>query len=369
MKPTQFRKRAEDIIDGKDDYSVLSKVLLAVSKIYALTMNCRAGLYKHEIFRKKRLPCRVIAFGNLTMGGTGKTPMAIYTAKLLREKGLKVAVISRGYMGKFESSGRVGIVSDGTQLLMGPDEAGDEPFLMATKLEKIPVLVGKNRYAAGMLAWKTFSPEVIILDDAFQHLGLHRDLNILLLDAAKPFGNYSVFPRGNLREPVRHAKRADAIILTRYFRQNDTGFIFSKKTNIIFQKKPVFKTFHQSIGFTTLNKSRQWCKYPLGAVISKRCVAFCGIAQHQDFQNLIREIGCQVTHFLTFPDHHQYSQPDIKQILETAAISEADILLTTEKDLVKLSETSFIPYKLFAICIDIFFWNNRKAYENLILSV
>lgn len=369
MKPAQFERRVKNVIDGKENDSGLTEVLSAASKIYGLAMNWRAGLYKKGILQKRRLPCKVIAFGNLTLGGTGKTPMTIFAAKLLQQMGLKTAVVSRGYKGKTESSGTIGIVSDGKQLFMKPDQAGDEPFLIATKLEGVPVLVGKNRYLAGMHAWKKFYPEIIILDDAFQHLALHRNLNILLLDAAKPFGNHSIFPRGSLREPVKQAQRADAVILTRCPGQNCIPPLFSDKIRKMLQEKPLFKTFNRPIGFTTLNKNGQWEVHPLEKFTSKKCVAFCGIVQNQDFKKLFFELGCRITAFLSFADHHKYNRFDIEKILKTAKNSDADILVTTEKDLVKLSDVCFNPYKIYALGIDIFFQNNRNAFDNLILSV
>ncbi len=354
---------------GKEEKSGLTKVLSIISNIYGMAMNLRANLYINGIFRKKKLPCKVIAFGNLTLGGTGKTPMAIFAAKLLQQEGLKVSVVSRGYGGKIESSGTVGVVSDGKRLALGPDQAGDEPFLMATKLEGIPVLVGKDRYAAGMCAWKKYSPEVIILDDAFQHLALHRDLNILLLDAVKPFGNHAIFPRGILREPVKQAQRADAIILTRFPKQNCVTPTLSNNINKLLKKKPIFKTFHRPEGFTGLNQNGQWHLYPLQEIASKKCMAFCGIVQSRDFEKLLCEIGCRITAFLSFPDHHEYNRFDIKKILKTTKKTNADILVTTEKDLVKLSGECFAPYKIYALSIGIFFRNNRKTFENLIMSI
>jgi len=209
----RLKNRIEAVIFGKDNDSNLAKFLAKVSKIYALAMAMRLRLYKGNLFETHRLPCKVISIGNITLGGTGKTPMTLYVAELIKKMGLNPAIICRGYKGEYEHS--VEMVTDGVKNFMGPDQAGDEPYLMATKLSGVPVFVGKNRYVSGMKAWESFHPDVIILDDAFQHIQLFRDLNLLLLDAAKPFGNGHIFPRGILRESLEQVDRADALVITR----------------------------------------------------------------------------------------------------------------------------------------------------------
>ena len=175
-------------------------------------------LYRGAIFLRNRhydrpaavrsVSVPVVSVGNITVGGTGKTPMTIYVAQKLQQSGVRVAVISRGYKGRAESGG--GVVSDGRNLLMDSEQAGDEPYLMAGRLKNIPVIVGKNRFAAGMLAINKFQSEVIVLDDAFQHLKLSRDIDLILLDYTRPFGNTHLLPRGILREPVTALRRATA---------------------------------------------------------------------------------------------------------------------------------------------------------------
>ena len=368
MKPAQLRKRVEKVIAGNEKDTGLAKFLTAVSKIYGPVMDCRAKLYNQGALRKKSIPCKVISIGNLTLGGSGKTPMAIYAAKLLKQKGLKAAVVSRGYGGNIESSNAIGIVSDGKQMFLGPDQAGDESFLMATKLGGIPVLVGKNRYAAGMLACKKFDPDIVILDDAYQHLAIHRDLNILLLDAGKPFGNLHIFPRGNLREPVKQVQRADAIILTRSLKQDCAAPKFPEEIHKLVRDLPIFRACHCPEGFTRLAKNGQWQTYSSTKLASKKCLAFSGIVRNTDFKKMLSKLELRISAFLTFPDHHKYTRYDIAQILKTAEKSGAEILVTTEKDLVKLSGSDFSPYKIYALCIKVLIWNNRKHFEDFILS-
>ena len=191
----------------------LNLLLTLLSKAYGAGVRLRRDGYALGFLKSRKLPCTVISIGNLTTGGTGKTPMAIYVAERVRRLGYRVAVISRGYKGASEKSG--GIVSDGNTILMDPNTAGDEPFLLAASLKGIPVLVGHDRYQSGMHAINRFQTEVVILDDAFQHLALFRDLNLLLLDSSIPFGNGHLLPRGTLREPASTLRFSDALIMTR----------------------------------------------------------------------------------------------------------------------------------------------------------
>jgi tetraacyldisaccharide 4'-kinase len=188
-------------------------VLRLVSVFYASGQRMRAWLYRQKIFQTRRLNCRVISIGNLTLGGTGKTPTVMMVADTLRCKGFKPAILSRGYGGQSRES--VNVVNDGRQTLLSPEVVGDEPVMMAQRLKDIPVLTGRIRYETGKYAIEHFGADVLILDDGYQHLPLHRDLNILLCDATRPFGNGIVFPAGELREPLSAMGRADVVCLTR----------------------------------------------------------------------------------------------------------------------------------------------------------
>ncbi len=175
-----LRRKIESVINSGGDIpaSPLVSLLSAASALYGAAQKIRATGYRNNLLRSQKLPCTVISVGNITAGGTGKTPMTVYLAAQLQKAGIRAAVISRGYKGGAESSG--GIVSDGSNLLMNAEQAGDEPFLMASRMRGIPVVVGKNRYEAGLVTVAKFQPDVIVLDDAFQHVGLKRDIDIVL---------------------------------------------------------------------------------------------------------------------------------------------------------------------------------------------
>ncbi len=211
----RFKQKIESIMNSKGDPPLppLALLLHCMSIFYGAAQRLRATSYQHRVIPSRELPCKVISIGNITVGGTGKTPMTIYVATEIKRAGFNVVIVSRGYKGRAEKHG--GIVSDGRRIYMDADQAGDEPYMIACRLNDIPVVVGKDRFAAGMLAIDKFQPDVIVLDDAFQHLKLKRDLDLVLLDHRRPFGNTHLLPRGVLREPVSSLARGAACILTR----------------------------------------------------------------------------------------------------------------------------------------------------------
>jgi len=354
--------------------SVLMKpFLFAISIVYGGLVKLREALYKKGFLQSKRLPCPVVSIGNITVGGTGKTPMTLYVAELIRRFGYKVAIVSRGYKGKAEKTG--GIVHDGRIICMEPDQAGDEPFMMAKRLRSVPVIVGKDRFRAGMLAVKEFNPDVVLLDDGFQHLRLYRDIDLVLLDFSSPFGNGNLLPRGILREPASSLSRADALILTRS--DSAPGSI---KANLVdrlmylSQKRSVYITFHAPYIFKVvkaagdiehidLSKSRDWNS----EIIKGRNVfAFSGIARNEDFIHTVESFGCNVSGFAGFSDHHKYSDEDINKILRSAKNAGAEIVCTTEKDYARMGHSKSWPIDLVIIGIEIAFGDDEAAFNSYI---
>jgi tetraacyldisaccharide 4'-kinase len=356
MKLDPIKNKIEVVISGKDNNSNLAKVLFIFSKIYAQIMRLRLNLYNSNLIKTLRLPCKVISIGNITLGGAGKTPMTLYVADILKNMRFNVAVVCRGYKGEYEHSGEM--VTDGASIFIGPEKAGDEPYLIATKLSGIPVFVGKKRYAAGMRAWELFHPDVIILDDAFQHIGLFRDLDLLLMDAAKPVGNGHVFPRGVLRESLDKVERTDAIVITRAEPDRLEHPFF--KENKIISEKPVFRCRHVPDAVSVLNSKGIWEKCSSDNIKYEKCLAFAGIAKNKDFLCTLKNLGCRIADFINFPDHHKFSVHDIETILKTAQRSHAKFLVTTEKDRVKLPKKIFLTMKIYSLGIRISFGENDK---------
>ncbi|MEA3487188.1 MAG: tetraacyldisaccharide 4'-kinase [Thermodesulfobacteriota bacterium] len=316
----------------RDDRRLLRfSPLLLASFMYRGAVNLRNHFYDAGIFHARRMKCRVISVGNIIVGGTGKTPVVIMLASMLNEHGYRPAILSRGYGGKRE--GRAGVVSDGHDILMGTDEAGDEPVLIADSLKDVPVIIGKERSLAGKLAVERFGTDVLILDDAFQHRRLSRDIDIVLLDSEKPFGNGFMLPRGGLREPGKSLQRADAIIFT-----STEGSADPAANNMPAVEIPQVPTFRGYRKARKLVGGEAKDILPLEYLKGKRICAFSGIAKPDSFRKILEPLCGEITVFIPFPDHHVYTENDIEHILNACSQSRAEIILTTEKDGIKLVE-------------------------------
>lgn len=298
------------------------KLLLApFALLYGTALRIRALLYRTGILVTRRLPCPVISIGNLTVGGTGKTPVTILLARELQHRGCRVAVLSRGYGGSLE--GQVAVVSDGASLLLGPEQAGDEPCLLARSVPGLIVVIGSDRYQAGLMALERFRPDLLLLDDGFQHIQLHRDLNILLLDATRPFGNGWTLPLGMLREPRTALERADLALFTRCHGTETLPAL----------ALPASRSYHRLAGFQLVATGGT---VPLEQLQQGRITAFAGIAEPSAFFESLRQIGITPVATLGLPDHEPYHAAGLQQLEALVASTEPDWLITTEKDGIKL---------------------------------
>ncbi len=351
MSTELLKKKFEDVVFGKDDRSSFAKTLSLVSKGYGLAMDLRAKMYGTGILETKSLPCKVVAVGNLTLGGTGKTPMVVCVAKLAQSMGLRPAVVCRGYGGSCEHG--LGIASDGRRILMGPAQCGDEPRLIAASLPGVPVVVGKDRFASGLRAVQVFDPDLVVLDDAYQHLRLKREVNLLLMDSRSPLGNGKVFPCGILREPVRQAGRADAVIATRSDPSGSESDFFKQNPHV--ERVPLFRCRHAPGRVSRLNADGFWEPCEPERIAGEKCLAFSGIANNEDFKRLLREIGCEPRCFLSFDDHHRYCEKDVRAIREAAIKCGANKLVATEKDGVKLAGFRFSGLEMYTAGVRIAF--------------
>lgn len=363
-----FRKRVEGVIFSRSShpFNSLATLLHGVSWIYKCLIIARNSLYDRQVVPSQRLPCAVVSVGNLAVGGTGKTPMAVYLAKQIQALGYRPAILSRGYKGRCEKKGAV--VSDGRSILCDARQAGDEPYLMANLLPTVPVVVGSDRTRAGRIALDRFSPDVLVLDDAFQHRRMHRDLDILLLDGRAPFGNSFVLPRGPLREPVRSLERCHAVVLTRCPGQPTD--VYRKVAGKV-RPRPVFRTHHQPLvrGILPEGHTPDRCRLihdldgsspPLG---SCRGYAFCGIARNQAFFDTVRQMCGEVTGHMGFEDHHPYLPADMQRITAAARAGNSECLVTTDKDFVRLPQTMRLPMPLLVLGIRIAFDDDGNAFN------
>lgn len=298
--------------------------LRVVAPLYSLSLSIRSLAYQSGLFRVKRLPLPVVSVGNITLGGTGKTPTVLLIARYLMGQGKKVAVLTRGYGGSLE--GKTRIVSDGKSLLLTPAEAGDEPCLLASSLPGLMVVMGSDRYNAGCLALQEMSPDCFVLDDGFQHQRIARDLNILLLDCRAPFGNGRTLPAGFLREPRSAVKRADLIILTR-----SAGGVLPPELQS--PAVPVCRSSHRLAGYMPLSGGDL---HPLQELAGQRVLAFSGIADPAAFFDGIEGAGVRLVSTLAFPDHTHYGTKELEALGSLKQQFKADCLVTTAKDAVKL---------------------------------
>lgn len=303
--------------------------------LYTLPLACISFLYgagvrarNYAIKNKgKRLPGFVLSIGNITAGGTGKTPAAIMFAGWAKSQGYNVAILSRGYGGKYQKDAAV--VTDGKNIFLPPEMSGDEPWLMASELKGIPVVVSRTRYLAGLKAKNDFNSSFFILDDGFQHIRLRRDVDIVLADAKKPFGNGHLLPWGPLREPLSGLKRADAILYTR------TGGLHPEKIKKSFFNKPLFTGDHapDKIIIPAVGK-----EFNLSHLNRKRVIAFSGIAKPDSFKKSLLNLGADVVSFKAFGDHYPFSKKDIEKLVDELKFINGELLITTEKDWVRIRE-------------------------------
>ena len=348
---------------GKPKWLGLSSLILLLapfSLLYGLIVMLRNRLFDRGFVTSERLPGRVISVGNLTVGGTGKTPMVIYLAEMLRANGYRPVVLSRGYGGT--SKHPVNVVSKGDEPLMGHHEAGDEPVLIANTLRGVPVLTGPRRALTGDWALKNLDVDALILDDGFQHRRLFRDINIVLLNAVSPFGNGWLLPGGPMREPLRALKRADIIIATGTYDDVAAGRPIALPDEI---QAPMFRCYYQP---RDLLQGTRGEFFPPELVKGKKICAFAGIGNPMAFLKTLLALGADVVVFMPFADHHRYKMKDVSLIAERARQYQAEMIVTTEKDQIKIAAFDFMLRGAYALRIGMEFLSAREDFEKLILE-
>jgi len=305
------------------------------SPIYTLLMRTRERCYRSGLFRSARLPVPVLSVGNLTLGGTGKTPVVQHLARMLRERGYRPAVISRGYGGATREP--VNVVSDGREIFLDAVQVGDEPRMLAENLPGVPVLTGVVRKLPARHAVEELGADVLILDDGFQHLGVARDLDLVLFNGDTLAGNSRVFPGGDLREPVAALHRCHGFVLTGIDSGNrERAERFADLLRGRFGGRPVFFTGYRVGGLVLETGEGNRSRLPVEALAGRTCLAFCGIAQPERFGRTVERLPVDVLAFQELADHHHYRQADVERLVTRARELGADCLLTTEKDLAKL---------------------------------
>jgi tetraacyldisaccharide 4'-kinase len=337
--------------------SVVTLALTPFGSLYGAAMKTRRALYGSGRLRVHKLGVPVISVGNLTLGGTGKTPLVEWIARELAQTGMRVCILTRGY-GRQNAAART-IVSNGNDILANADEAGDEPLLLAEKLKgQAAVISDADRVAAAAWALKNFQSEVFVLDDGFQHLRVARNLNILTIDATNPWGNGKLLPAGILRESRAELARADCIVITRADDLNSTEALRHE----IMAKVKQIPVFSSRMKLCGLRAVQTQSSVDAEEIKASRVVAFCGLGNPASFFSLLRRSGYQLAHTQAFRDHYRYLQTDVEHLEQEARSHGAQVLLTTAKDEVKLRSLKFgLPCYTADIAIEIEDENNFRT--------
>ena len=303
--------------------------LSAVMVGYRGLLEVRERLYGWGVLRSRRLPCPVVSIGNLTLGGSGKTPAALLAVKTLQELGVLPGMVSRGYGRR---SRGIQVVADGRGLRTDPQGAGDEPFLLACRLPGVPVVVGENRYEAGRYCLENFGVGALVLDDAFQHRTLEKDLEVVLVAGQSPWGNGHLFPRGPLREPVSALGRAHLVVVVGGDAEGRARV--EEAVGRHNPKAPVVAADYQPLECWQV---RDTTPRAPDALKGRRLLGFAGIARPGSFGRTVERLGVSLAGLVEFPDHHWYEPEDLAGLARQVGSAGAEGLVTTEKDYVRLS--------------------------------
>lgn len=370
-----------NVIEGHEPGNRAAALRLALgqlSHVFRLIVQMRLRLYRWGILRPHTLGCQVLSVGNLTVGGTGKTPIVEVFARSLQAQGRKVAILSRGYKRKRAPLWkRLGdrlmfikrrtaplVVSDGNRLLLNSEISGDEPYMLASNLPKVAVLVAKDRVHAGQYAIKKLGCDTLILDDGFQYLRLRHRLDIVLVDRTNPFGNRRVLPRGLLREPARNIRRA--------------GFIFITKSNGdgARELKDELRALNPDAEISECRHCARYVqnvytggRHELNLLKGLRIAAISAIAVPQGFEEVLKEQGAEVLKHRTYADHHRYSQQEIIDFINEAIRLGADAIFTTEKDAVRFPMMERRDIPIYFLRVEMEMLSGSEAFQDWIARI
>lgn len=360
-------KGADQVEDG--GLRSLLALLKAFSFLYGAIVKLRYLFYAFGVIKRFPLGVQVIAIGNVTAGGTGKTPVTEIFARTLQQQGRKVAILSRGYRRKEAPFWQrifsqviepPLVVSDGRRVLLDSATGGDEPYMLASNLPGVAVVVDRNRVKAGRYAVKRLGCDTIILDDGFQYQKLKHSIEVVLVDSTNPFGNGNMLPRGILREPAKHLKRADIIFLT-------------KCRGDVTEVKEEVRKYNKHAQIVECNHAPKLLKdvwtreeYPLSWLSGKTCCTISGIANPRGFENSLRHMGSKVIWCDHYADHHRYDSSEILYALNRSADMGADALITTEKDAVKFPRFETTPIKCLYLRIAIEILAGGESFNDII---
>jgi tetraacyldisaccharide 4'-kinase len=359
--------------------SLLRGLLNALSRLFYTLVQGRLALFRHRIKNDYHLGATVVSIGNLTVGGTGKTPVVEMLARRLKEEGRQVGILSRGYKRvKPTMKERVQhklkgqsheppptIVSTGTEILGDSTHAGDEPFMLAKNLPGVAVVVDKDRVKAGRWAVRDFNCDTLLLDDGLQYLKLRRRFDIILVDRTAPFGNDYLLPRGTLREPPRNLRRASHIFLTKCNGGDNSAIIARlRRYN---RTAAIIECRHRPVHLQNLFDPSD--TLPLEWLMGRRIASLCGIAVPESFEGILTQLGADIVLSRRFTDHHRFSEDEINECILRADDVFADCVITTEKDSVRIPELEKTLLPVYFLRVEIEILNGQEAFEECIAGI
>ena len=378
-KPSRIERLESQLVKGIQEKGadqnqhggmvLLLGFLRAISCLFAAVVSLRYLLYRLGLLRRFPLGIQVISIGNVTAGGTGKTPVTEIFARTLAAEGRKVAILSRGYRRKeapwwqrlfTQVIEPPLVVSDGKRVLLDSAVGGDEPYMLASNLPGVAVVVDRDRVKAGRYAIKRLGCDTIILDDGFQYQRLKHSVEVVLVDSTNPFGNGHMLPRGILREPARHLKRADIIFLTKC--RGDVSDVIDE-----------IRQYNRTAEIVECNHAPKvlrdvWSReeFPLSWLEGKTTCTLSGIASPKGFENSLRHMGAKVVWCERYADHHRYDASEILYALNRTADMGADALVTTEKDAVRFPRFETSPVRCLYLRIAIEILRGKENFEQII---
>lgn len=353
-------------------------LLTCLSHLYASIVQFRLFLYSKGLYRHHTLGCQVISVGNLTVGGTGKTPVVEVFARRLQEAGRRVAILSRGYKKRelalwerlldkilFRESVRPPrVVSDGKSLLLDSRMSGDEPYMLASHLPDVAVLVDKDRVKSGRYAINKQGRDTLVLDDGFQYLALDHRIKIVLVDKQNPFGNGYVLPRGILREPIKNINRADVIFITKC--DGTPNDELKAKLRSLNQRAEIIECTHRARYLQNVFSAE---KLPVTSLKGMAITAMSGIAAPEGFEQELGRLGAEVVSRERFADHHRYTQQELIDIINRSTSAGASALVTTEKDAVRFPKLERSAIPIFFLRVDIELLSGKEDFNACISRI
>ena len=352
--------------------------LFGGSKVFQVIVKLRRWLYNVRILRDKTLGVQVIAIGNLTVGGTGKTPVVEKFARELRDAGRNVAILSRGYRSKptplhqkllnkillREDQTPPRIVSDGKSLLLDSETAGDEPYMLASNLRDVVVLVDKDRVKSGRYAIEKFGCDTLLLDDGFQYWHLRgRRHDVVLIDRQQPFGNEHLLPRGTLREPPSHLARAHTIFITKSDGQTAA---LRERIARLNPTAPVIECVHQPLYFEDVFTGE---RKGLELLAGKKVASLSGIAQPESFEQSLVKLGAELVYSKRFADHHRFTQQEILNVINRGKKRQATTIITTQKDAVRFPKIDRRDLPIFFMRVEIKIVSGANDFQDCVRKI